>query len=222
LVSRLALPNRAEVVKFVEECWQRFRANSQVILPLKLIYLLIVGLLATQASGQGFEALDDVVWADRIKPQPGDFRVFSVDVTRDYTVKDEGGVLPVLDGEYVVTADLVVNDDPASILRESRAVLQQDTLHIWITRFDSSSDHNFQIQIIKDKCFVFYDYSRPMDEENRKMRTISFALTLSSNKFRKGDKIQGHVTYIGQCTTYCDDWLPKQFEIEGYFATTIE
>jgi hypothetical protein len=184
---------------------------------------LFVGfvLILFQASGQKIETLDSVWWADRINPQKEDFKPFTINKSGNYIIKDEGRKWPGLEGDFFVTADLMVNGDSTAMIRESEALLRHDTLSILITQLDESVDHNFQIQIVNGVCFVFYDYSHPMDEENRILRTSEFTLTLNTAKLNRGNKVRGHVTYVGQCVSYCDDWLSNEFKISGNFVMTI-
>jgi hypothetical protein len=182
--------------------------------------LFLLFSLTTQA--QEIEHLDKKWYADRIRTRATDLRSYQIDAKRDYKIMDEGAEYSE-DGQHSITkADLIVNEDSLTTIINTEAFKRGDTLDILLyNEIDASHDHNFQIQIIRDKCFVFYDFSYPMDEENRKLNTIKFQVTLDKNTFSVGAKLRGHVEYIGKCTSYCIYDL-KDVEVHGDFVVTIK
>ena len=174
----------------------------------------------TQA--QEIKHLDEKGFADRIRTKTTDLRPFQVDAKRDYNITDEGEAFSEYGQHSVTHADLIVNKDSMTTIINTEAYKHGDTLDILVyNEIDSSHDHNFQIQLIRDKCFVFYDFSYPMDEENRKLKTIKFQVTLNKNTFNVGTELRGHVEYLGKCTSYCMYDL-KDVEVHGDFVVTVK
>lgn len=187
---------------------------------MKTTILIVCIFLGAEARGQLFEGLKNVWFADIIKPKLMDLKPYIVDSKRQYNVKDEGELWNGSE-EFVIAADLIINHDSSEVIRNGAALLHGDTLDLLISQLYPSSNHLFQVRIIKHKCFVFYDYSLPMDEKNRQLMTVSFTLAIDSDHFERGKVLRGHVMYQGRCTRYCSSWLSKEFHIEGDFAVMV-
>jgi hypothetical protein len=182
--------------------------------------LVLLVTLTTQA--QEIMHLDRKWYVDRIRPTFKDLRPFEIDTRMHYDVTDEGAEYSEVGQHSITTADLIVNNDSLTTIINTDSYKHGDTLDILIyNEIDASHDHNFQIQIIRDKCFVFYDFSYPMDEENRKLETVKFELALDKNVFKTGTILRGHVEYLGKCSNYCVFGL-KDVEVHGDFMVTIK
>jgi hypothetical protein len=169
---------------------------------------------------QGIHSFMDAWYADQMKVKsPDDFKLFRVDATRNYVIKDEGEEIDWYGLKLVVAADLTVNGDTLTMIRYSEAVLRDDTLDILLYQFDAAHDHNFQIRIANNKCFMFYDFSYPADIENRRIETIDFKLTLDNDTFARDSRIRGYVEFTGKCVHYCDATLIR---VRGSFVATIQ
>jgi hypothetical protein len=135
---------------------------------------------------------------------------------------DEGAEYSEHGQHSITSSDLIVNNDPLTTIINTEVYKHGDTLDILIyNEVDPSHDHNFQIQIIQDKCYIYYDFSYPMDEGNRKLETIKFELTLDKKVFKPGTTLRGHVEYLGKCTNYCMYDL-KDVEVHGDFVVAIK
>ena len=76
-----------------------------------------------------------------------------------------------------------------------------------------------QIEIIKDKFKVDYDFSYPSDTTDRKIQTLDFMLTLDTKKFKKGKVVRGYTEFKGKCVQNCYD---EMITAKGTFKVTVE
>ncbi|MGC3947588.1 MAG: hypothetical protein QM762_24300 [Chryseolinea sp.] len=187
-------------------------------------YSLGIAFLLTSLEGscQVLQIMEGAEFADSIKSRSKDLREFSVDTKRPYPITSEGVEGSDLEGSYKISADLIVNNDPFMMIRNAEASVKGDTLDILITDKNESGDYNFQIQIVRTKCYMFYDYSHPVDEDNRKLEILDFSLTLNSGEFKKGKVVRGYVNYHGRCVSYCEYNSSNEVKIEGDFVVTIQ
>jgi hypothetical protein len=189
---------------------------------MKILLTITILVLSLDSFGQEIENLEGKWYADRIRYKTAEMKPFRVDKEAVFNIKEEGKTYTWHREDYIVSADLIVGNDSLTDITNTEARLRTDTLDILIYQTDESHDHNFQIQILKDRCFIFYDYSYPMDEKDRKVKTIEFALTLNTKTFVKGKFIRGHVSYVGRCVSYCDLYGDKDVKIDGDFVVMVK
>jgi hypothetical protein len=175
------------------------------ILFMKLFATIFVFCFVVSASGQGFKTL-------KIDPA-GEFEI-------DY----EDSVYIDLD-TLRIKADLRMptKEDPSTVyeIRFTEATLIGDTLNVRINELNPAYYHMYQIQIVKNKYRVCYNFLSSGEPVDRKVKADDFKLVLNTGDIKKGKEIRGHTEYKGKCVKGC--WPSHSvFDIKGDFKVVVK
>jgi hypothetical protein len=142
---------------------------------------------------------------------------------RNFIIKNEGVVYKSssrVGREDVIKSDLVINEDPSSLMRSGYSFPMGDTVVIELFETTESYHNIFDIMILKDQYLIQYRREINDTEFVQKFAPVKSKLELSSSDISNGSKIRGRVEYTGRCVSGCSD-KNSRIRIEGNFAVKI-
>jgi hypothetical protein len=142
---------------------------------------------------------------------------------QNYPVKNEGKAYrssSYTEREDDIKSDLVINGDSSTSIRSGYSFPLGDTIVIELFETTMSYHNVFDIVIVDDKYLIRYSREINDSEFIQKFEPIHSQLELSSSDFSNGNKIRGHVEFIGKCVTGCSD-QNRQLRIKGNFSVKI-
>jgi len=174
---------------------------------MRLFTTIIVFCFVVSASGQSFKTL-------------------TIDPARQFKISHEDSVYINYRDTLRITADLSMptSENPSTAVYEIRfteAKLIGDTLNILIDELNPAYYHKYQIQIIKNKYRVSYNFLSSGEDVDRKIKADDFVLILNTGDIKKGKEIRGHTEYKGKCVKGC--WPSHSvFDIKGDFKVVVK
>jgi len=148
------------------------------------------------------------------------WKAIVMNTKRDYVVKNEGKLQNVEDILSTTEADLVIDEELATVIRSGYSFPLKDTVVIELFETTVGYHNLFDIVILKDQYLIRYSREINDTEFIQKFEPVKSKLELSSLDFSNGSKIRGHVEYTGRCVSGCLD-KNKKIKIEGNFAVKI-
>lgn len=185
----------------------------------KIPFLLLLFVWSCKmTSSNSFRLADEPL---RIK-STRELKQVLIDSVSEFKVKNEGKEMIDLDNQrMLVGSDLAMNGDSLLSIRFAKASLNQDTLEITIFELNESSDNFYKIKIVGDLYKAKYDFSTPVDQKNREIKTIQTELVLNTSEYDRGKVIRGHTEFRGKCTSECE-WKNGLITLNGNFVAKIE
>ena len=81
-----------------------------------------------------------------------------------------------------IESDLTMNGDSLLSIRFAKASLHRDTLEIIFFLLNKSSDYFSKIKVVGGSYKAQYDFSTPVDQKNRQIKTIQTKLVLNASE----------------------------------------
>jgi hypothetical protein len=150
----------------------------------------------------------------------------TIDPTAEFKIDNEDRVYVDNIDTLRIMADLSMptKEDPLTTVYEIRfteAKLTGDTLNILINELNPAYYHKYEIQIVKNKYRVSYNFLSSGEQVDREVKADDFKLILNTRDIKKGKEIRGHTEYKGKCVKGC--WPSHSvFDIKGDFKVVVQ